>query len=128
MKHASKARHRSPLLRKLALPIVASVLASCTPAATPRTALFPAGAHYVAMGSSFAAGPGVGTPAETPTDRCSRSAANYAQQLARKRNLHLTDVSCGGATTAHVLGPWNELPAQVDCSGLGTSSLPKSMH
>lgn len=114
MKHVSRTRRRSRLLRKLALPIVAYVLASCTPAATPRTAPFPAGAHYVAMGSSFAAGPGVGNPAETPTDRCSRSAANYAQQLARKRNLRLTDVSCGGATTAHVLGPWDELPAQVD--------------
>lgn len=114
MKHVSKAPDRSPLLRKLALPILASLLVSCAPAATPRTALLPAGAHYVAMGSSFAAGPGVGNPAESPTDRCSRSAANYAQQLARKRDLHLTDVSCGGATTAHVLGAWNELPAQVD--------------
>jgi hypothetical protein len=26
----------------------------------------------------------------------------------------LTDVTCGGATTAHILGAWNELPPQVD--------------
>jgi lysophospholipase L1-like esterase len=49
-----------------------------------------------------------------PSDRCSRSTDNYAQQLARKRKLQLVDVSCGGATTAHVVGPWNELPPQVD--------------
>ncbi|WP_239000632.1 SGNH/GDSL hydrolase family protein [Novosphingobium pentaromativorans] len=66
------------------------------------------------MGSSFAAGPGVGTTVESTPARCSRSTDNYAQQLARMYDLRLTDVSCGGATTAHVLGPWNELPAQVD--------------
>jgi lysophospholipase L1-like esterase len=26
----------------------------------------------------------------------------------------LTDVSCSGATTAHLLGPWDELPPQLD--------------
>ena len=73
-----------------------------------------AGAKYVAMGSSFAAGPGVGRPAETPSSRCARSADNYAQQLARKHRLHLIDVSCSGATTADVLGPSQDLPAQID--------------
>ena len=31
----------------------------------------PAGARYVAMGSSFAAGPAITTPADEPPDRCS---------------------------------------------------------
>ncbi len=66
------------------------------------------------MGSSFAAGPGITTSAETPPTRCGRSADNYAHQLARRLSLDLTDVSCGGATTAHLLGTWNELPPQLD--------------
>ncbi|HYD50847.1 MAG TPA: SGNH/GDSL hydrolase family protein [Terriglobales bacterium] len=66
------------------------------------------------MGSSFAAGPGVATAADNPRNRCGRSSENYARQLARLRHLRLTDVSCGGATTAHLLGSWNELPSQLD--------------
>lgn len=66
------------------------------------------------MGSSFAAGPGVTTSADAPPNRCTRSIDNYAHQLARKRKLSLVDVSCGGATTANVLQPWEELPAQID--------------
>lgn len=72
------------------------------------------GAKYVAMGSSFASGPNITTPADMPPTRCARSQDNYAHQLARRFSLALTDVSCSGATTAHLLGPWNELPAQLD--------------
>jgi lysophospholipase L1-like esterase len=71
-------------------------------------------ARYVAMGSSFAAGPGITRSADDPSDRCGRSADNYAHQLARRRGLALTDVSCGGATTASILGPWNGHPAQIE--------------
>ena len=74
----------------------------------------PSGARYVAMGSSYAAGPTVTMPADNPATRCSRSLDNYPHQLARKRDYRLVDVSCSGATTAHILGPWNELPAQLD--------------
>jgi lysophospholipase L1-like esterase len=77
-------------------------------------AALPHGAHYVAMGSSYAAGPGITTAVVDSPARCARSKDNYAQQLARRRGFSLTDVSCSGATTAHVLGPWNELPAQLD--------------
>src|SRR5687767_810852 len=80
----------------------------------------PEGARYVAMGSSFAAGSGIAPSADVPANRCGRSADNYAHQLARKRRLRLVDVSCGGATTAHVLGPWGELPAQVDALTVDT--------
>ncbi len=66
------------------------------------------------MGSSYAAGPGIGEPADPGNDRCRRSSENYAHLLAGKRALVLRDVSCGGATTAHILGPWSELPAQID--------------
>ncbi len=72
------------------------------------------GATYVAMGSSFAAGPGLGaTKPDTPA-RCSRSPLSYASLTADRLGMKLIDVSCGGATTAHILGPWNELPAQID--------------
>lgn len=80
----------------------------------PALAQPPAGGKYVAMGSSFAAGPAITTSADAPPDRCRRSKDNYPHQLARKRNLTLIDVSCSGATTAHVLGPWTPFPAQLD--------------
>ena len=71
-------------------------------------------ARYLAMGSSFAAGPGITRQADNPPTACGRSADNYAHQLARRRNLALTDVSCGGATTAAILAPWRGNPAQID--------------
>ncbi|WP_243791422.1 SGNH/GDSL hydrolase family protein [Saccharopolyspora gloriosae] len=62
-----------------------------------------AGAEYVALGSSFAAGPGItptkpGSPAE-----CKRSTQNYASRVADRSGLDLTDVSCSGATTENIL-------------------------
>lgn len=92
----------------------ALLLAGC--AAVPDVAKAPIApsARYVAMGSSFAAGPGVTVSADSPATRCARSRDNYARQLARLRQLDLVDVSCGGATSAHLLGPWNELPPQLD--------------
>jgi lysophospholipase L1-like esterase len=74
----------------------------------------PAGADYVAMGSSYAAGAGIGPKQEGSPPRCDRSINNYASSLAKAAGLALKDVSCGGATTAHILAPWNELPAQID--------------
>lgn len=57
------------------------------------------GAKYVAMGSSFAAGPGIPVVGTT----CGRSDHNYPHLVAAALNLELTDVSCGGATTDHIL-------------------------
>lgn len=84
------------------------------PAVARETAPLGEGARYVALGSSFASGSGIAPYDPAAPARCQRSTQNYAHQLARKRNLALTDVTCGGATTAHILGPWNELPPQVD--------------
>jgi hypothetical protein len=84
-------------------------------------AVFPVGraaaatAQYVALGSSYAAGPGI-TPAVPGSPvGCARSAQNYAHVLAGKRGLSLVDVTCSGATTHDVLfaGQFG-LPAQVD--------------
>lgn len=77
------------------------------------------GARYVAMGSSFAAGPGIPDYYEIPPTPCARSTGNYAHLLASRLNLALTDVSCSGATTAHLTGrravpEGNSLPPQLD--------------
>jgi lysophospholipase L1-like esterase len=68
----------------------------------------------VALGSSFAAGSGDAPIKPDTPKRCGRSWENYATLLAEQLRMVLVDATCGGATTAHVLGPWNELPPQVD--------------
>jgi lysophospholipase L1-like esterase len=100
--------------RRALTPALLLALWACAPAPAPHAAPLPPGATYVAMGSSFAAGPGVTVPADTPLNRCARSTDNYAHQLARRRNLHLIDVTCSGAATANLLSPWGDLPAQLD--------------
>jgi lysophospholipase L1-like esterase len=72
-----------------------------------------AGGRYVAMGSSFAAGSGFGPIKPGTPTRCGRSFENYPTLLAEALRMVLIDVTCGGATTANILGPWNELPPQI---------------
>lgn len=71
-------------------------------------------AAYVALGSSFAAGPGVGTRAPGSSPRCSQSAENYAHLFAQKRGLTLNDATCSGATTADVLLGNHAQPPQLN--------------
>jgi lysophospholipase L1-like esterase len=61
------------------------------------------GAKYVALGSSFAAGGGLGPadPADTDGD-CGRTAIAYPHLVAKALGLQLTDAACGGATTANI--------------------------
>lgn len=80
--------------------IAALVTSACVGCATPPPAGPGAAArsHYVAMGDSFAAAPGVPEPGEP--DGCHKSTNNYPAVLARR--LHaatFTDVTCSGATT-----------------------------
>jgi lysophospholipase L1-like esterase len=103
---------QSNFIKAMAVLLLSSCV-SATPKIAPQ-ATIPAGAQYVAMGSSFAAGPGIMPQVDTPDKRCSRSENNYAHLLARSMDLALTDVSCGGAKTKHLVGAWNELPAQID--------------
>lgn len=58
--------------------------------------------QYVAMGSSFAAGIGLGPREPGSPLVCVRSINGYPQQLARLTGLSLLDVACSGATTTHV--------------------------
>lgn len=90
-------------------------LAGCstTPITSAADAL-PPGSVYVAMGSSYAAGAGIGPLQSGAPERCNRNTNNYATLLAARLQLRLTDASCSGATTAHVLANWDELPPQID--------------
>jgi lysophospholipase L1-like esterase len=86
------------------------VLALCLLAAAAR----PAGAspvagaaftHYVALGDSYTAGPGI--PQQTPeSGGCGRSDHNYPHLVSAALAVgRFTDVSCGSATTAHMTTP-----------------------
>jgi lysophospholipase L1-like esterase len=74
-------------------------------------------AQYVAMGSSIASGPGVGTRDPSSPPLCMRSAVNYPHLFAAKSGLTLRDVTCSGATTAGILAGQRMLPPQIDAVG-----------
>ena len=75
----------------------------------------PAGSRYVALGSSFAAGPGIPARAPGSPRRAGRSASNYAHLVARELGLDLHDVTYSGATTGDILRPSAAgQPAQLD--------------
>ena len=59
--------------------------------------------EYVALGSSFAAGAGLGELQEGSPLLCSRSVGGYPQLLARQLKLSIVDMSCGGAVTNNLL-------------------------
>jgi len=59
--------------------------------------------QYVALGSSFAAGIGLGPRAPGSPFVCMRSTAGYPHLLARMMGLSLVDMTCSGSTTEHIL-------------------------
>lgn len=99
---------------RLPIIVAALLLAGCTSTAINDGLRLAKGVAYVAMGSSFASGAGIGPLRDGTPVRCARNTNNYASLLSERLGLTLTDASCSGATTAHVLGPWNELPPQID--------------
>jgi lysophospholipase L1-like esterase len=79
---------------------------------------FAQGAKYVALGSSFAAGPGIASQLGS----CGRSDHNYSHLIAAALGLTLTDVSCNGATTANILDtPQGDAAPQIDAVGHDTA-------
>jgi hypothetical protein len=58
------------------------------------------GSHYAALGSSFAAGPGIRPLEHTGALRSRR---NYPHLVAERLGLRLTDATSSGSTTEHVL-------------------------
>jgi lysophospholipase L1-like esterase len=74
--------------------VLAYFQARRTPAGQPQ---------YVALGSSFAAGAGLGKLQDNSPSLCARSVGGYPQRLARKLRVSSVDMSCGGASTKHLL-------------------------
>lgn len=68
------------------------------------------GGRYVALGSSFAAGPLLGSRVMGSPRAAGRSGENYAHVLARRAGLELVDVTYSGATTADLLQASPERP------------------
>jgi lysophospholipase L1-like esterase len=58
---------------------------------------------YVALGSSYAAGAGLGDLQGGSPWLCARSTGGYPPRLARALEFPLVDMSCGGAVTGHLL-------------------------
>jgi hypothetical protein len=61
------------------------------------------GSHYVALGSSFAAGPGIGRRAPGSPRFAMRSAGNYPHLVAEDLRLYLRDFTFSGARIEHIL-------------------------
>ena len=78
----------------------AALLTTAQPAAAAPASAITAGSTYVALGSSFASGPGLPTVYDAA---CGRSTGNYAHRVAGALGLDLTDASCAGATSANVV-------------------------
>lgn len=75
----------------------------------------PTDGEYVSLGSSFAAGPGVGEREEGSPWLCHRSDRNYAKLVSDKMGYKLVDASCSGAVTANILTKGNFFtPAQIE--------------
>ena len=74
----------------------------------------PRGSRYVAIGSSFAAGPGLTPPAADRPAKARQSRRNYPHLLAQRYELDLVDVTSSGATVEDILrSPQFGQPAQI---------------
>ncbi|RNL62942.1 SGNH/GDSL hydrolase family protein [Nocardioides marmoriginsengisoli] len=83
-------------------------------AAAAEGAAAPSG-RYVAFGDSYSADSGVMPIAKGTNPFCLQSARNYPKLVAAELGLTLVDVTCGGATVAHLSKPqYRGVPAQLD--------------
>ncbi|MFD4503576.1 SGNH/GDSL hydrolase family protein [Streptomyces sp. NPDC058457] len=94
----------------MALSTTGAISASAAPP-TARTV------DHVALGDSYASGPGIPTQVDTA---CARSDQNYPSLLAAATHSQLTDVSCAGATTTALAGPQGAQQPQLDALGADT--------
>jgi lysophospholipase L1-like esterase len=115
MERRSRGGH-SPLSALVAIPLLllgSLVFAAGSGAATK--VKLPAGAQYVAIGSSYGAGFGIQPQEPGNPGGCGRSEIDYPHLVAAKLHLQLDDVTCGGATTANALTtPQGANPPQID--------------
>jgi hypothetical protein len=71
--------------------------------------------EYVALGDSFSAGSVVFPLAPDAPWQCGQSARNYPHLVAAATGAELTDVTCGGAQTAHLTrAQYPGVPPQLD--------------
>lgn len=103
----------------LAVTVSASSCVATTHSATLPSPPSPVGAplEYVALGSSFAAGPVLAPVVDVD---CTRSGANYPHRVAKSMGYTLIDRSCSGATSANIL----DRP-QTPNFGLGATQPPQ---
>jgi lysophospholipase L1-like esterase len=83
------------------LVVAAVLLAGCSDppeSKLDRSSAVPSGSSYVALGDSYSAGPRLAPT--TGAIGCEQTRGNYPHLLAARLDLELTDVTCGGATTA----------------------------
>ncbi|NBB50439.1 SGNH/GDSL hydrolase family protein [Rhizobium sp. CRIBSB] len=59
--------------------------------------------EYVALGSSFAAGIGLGPRAPGSPLQCLRTRGGYPSLVAERTGLRLVDMTCSGSTSSHIL-------------------------
>jgi len=59
--------------------------------------------EYVALGSSYAAGIGLGERISASPMVCMRTSGGYPSRVATQQSLKLVDMTCSGSTTAHIL-------------------------
>jgi lysophospholipase L1-like esterase len=90
--------------------VVPSSLAFTAPAAGDEPDPRAPASRYVALGDSYAAGPGIPVQTGEPSG-CSRSTRNYPSVVAQTLDVAgFQDVSCSGATTEHLTGPQKVQP------------------
>lgn len=110
------------ILKLVALSTIAVVLIVLAAFAYDVRRPFVTNASYVALGSSYAAGMGLGPRAPGSPFASQRSVNGYPQQLARiLKPRTFTDMSSSGSTVEHVLhGGQMMLPPQIDALGPDT--------
>jgi len=99
------AQHRTSLARRLGILLAGLALGTAAAGVGSPALAAPGdptdGLDYVALGDSYASGYGLDSYGVTVG--CARSDDNYPHQIAAALGLDLTDVTCSGATTAHIL-------------------------
>ncbi len=96
----------------LALTVAAALAAPAAASAAPQ---------YVALGDSYTAVGSFLSPASGAPFECGQSAVNYPHLVAEALGLSLTDMSCGGATTANMTtAQYPNQPAQFSALSAST--------
>ena len=126
----SKRHHRWAVSAAATAVVIASIAAaSPTFAASPSSGDRPKtpgvapGSQYVALGSSYAAGPGIPPLVDVG---CARSELNYPHLVAKELGLNLIDVTCSGATVDNIMSVQQtaggtKRPLQIDAVDANTA-------